>query len=107
MEFAANPSHEGLIREATALAGRFSLDYWREKDRTEAYPHEFVDAFAAAEWFGTIVPQEFGGKGLGVTEAALLLHAICATGAGTSGASPVHLAIFPPYPIVKHGTAAM
>ncbi len=107
MEFATSPAHDALVREATALASQFPLDYWREKDRTETYPHEFVDAFVAAGWFGTIVPREYGGRGLGVTEAALLLHAICATGAGTSGASPVHLAIFPPYPIIKHGSAAM
>jgi acyl-CoA dehydrogenase len=107
MDFATSPAHDALVREATELASRFSLDYWREKDHTEAYPDEFVDAFAAAGWFGTIVPVEYGGRGLGVTEAALLLHAICETGAGTSGASPIHLAIFPPYPIVKHGSAAM
>ena len=104
MNFAPDPAHEALARDATALAGRFSLDYWRECDRTESYPHEFVDAFAAAGWFGAIIPQEYGGRGWGVAEAALLLHAICATGAGTSGASPVHLAIFPPYPLIKHGS---
>jgi alkylation response protein AidB-like acyl-CoA dehydrogenase len=107
MDFATDPAHEALVREVTALAGRFTLDYWRAKDRDEAYPDEFVDAFAAAGWFGTIIPQAYGGRGLGVTEAALLLHAICASGAGTSGASPVHLAIFPPYPIVRHGSDAM
>lgn len=107
MDFAPKPVHDALVREVAALAGRFPLHYWREKDRTESYPTEFVDAFAGAGWFGTIIPAEFGGLGLGVTEAALLLHAICAAGAGTSGASPVHLAIFPPYPIIRHGSAAM
>jgi acyl-CoA dehydrogenase len=107
MDFAASPALDALVHDATALASRYGPDYWREKDRTEAYPHEFVDAFATAGWFGTIIPAEYGGRGLGVLEAALLLHAICATGAGTSGASPVHLAIFPPYPIIKHGSEAM
>lgn len=107
MDFALTPTQDAIVRDATALAGRFDLDYWRECDRTETYPHAFVDAFAAAGWFGTIIPQEYGGRGWGVTEAALLLHAICATGAGTSGASPVHLAIFPPYPLVKHGSPAL
>jgi acyl-CoA dehydrogenase len=107
MDFAPNPAHDALVREVSVLASQFPLTYWREKDRTEAYPSEFVDAFARAGWFGTIIPAEFGGRGLGVTEAALLLHAICATGAGTSGASPVHLAIFPPYPIIRHGSATM
>ncbi|HUY99484.1 MAG TPA: acyl-CoA dehydrogenase family protein [Thermomicrobiaceae bacterium] len=107
MDFGLTPDREALVREAAALAGRFSHDYWREKDRAEEYPGEFVGACAAAGWFGTIVPREYGGRGLGVTEAALLLHEICRAGAGTSGASPVHLAIFPPFPIIRHGSEAM
>ncbi len=107
MNFDHSAAHQAITAEATALASRFTLDYWRDLDRTETYPHEFVDAFAASGWFGTIIPAEYGGRGWGVTEAALLLHAICATGAGTSGASPVHLAIFPPYPLLKHGSPAL
>ena len=107
MDFATNPAHDEIVHEAAALAGRFSLDYWHTIDQTETYPDAFVDAFAGAGWFGTAIPTEYGGKGLGVTEAALLLHAICESGAGTSGASPIHLAIFPPIPIVTHGSAAM
>jgi alkylation response protein AidB-like acyl-CoA dehydrogenase len=107
MDFAPNPAHDEIVRQAREIAGQFSLDYWHEIDQTEAYPAAFVDAFAGAGWFGTAIPTAYGGKGLGVTEAALLLHAICESGAGTSGASPIHLAIFPPEPIVKHGSAAM
>lgn len=107
MDFGTHPSHEAVTRDAAELATRFTLDYWREMDRAESYPHEFVDAFATAGWFGTAIPTEYGGKGLGVTEAALLLHAICESGAGTSGASPIHLAIFPPLPIVRHGSERM
>jgi acyl-CoA dehydrogenase len=104
MDFSMDPAHQDLVAQVNALTERFPLDYWRERDRTETYPHEFVEAFAAAGWFGTIIPRAHGGLGLGVLEAGLLLHAICESGAGTSGASPVHLAIFPPYPIVKHGS---
>lgn len=107
MDFTPNPVHEEIVRQARELAGRFSLGYWYTIDQTEAYPDEFVDAFADAGWFGTAIPTQYGGKGFGVTEAALLLHAICESGAGTSGASPIHLAIFPPEPIVRHGSEAM
>jgi alkylation response protein AidB-like acyl-CoA dehydrogenase len=107
MNFAANPAHDEIVRQAREIADRFSLNYWYTIDQAEAYPEAFVDAFAEAGWFGTAIPTEYGGKGFGVTEAALLLHAICESGAGTSGASPVHLAIFPPEPIVKHGSDAM
>lgn len=104
MDFAASQSHQDVRDAAADIAAQFTLEYWRETDRDETYPHNFVDAFADAGWFGTIVPEAYGGRGLGVTEAGLLLHEICLSGAGTSGASPVHLAIFPPYPIIKHGS---
>lgn len=107
MDFGLTDAQQRLVDDVKALAGRFSLDYWREKDRSDSYPDEFVDAFAASGWFGTVVPAEFGGRGQGITDAALMLQAICASGAGTSGASPIHLAIFPPYPIIRHGSSSM
>ena len=59
--------------------------------------------FADAGWLGMIVPEAYGGSGLGVTEGALMLHEICAAGAGTSGASPIHFYLFTPMPLIKHG----
>ena len=73
MDFAPNPAHDALVREVSVLASQFPLTYWREKDRTEAYPSEFVDAFARAGWFGTIIPAEFGGRGL---QNALLVRSV-------------------------------
>ena len=64
-------------------------------------------AFAAGGWLGVIIPDAYGGAGLGVTEACLLLHEICAAGAGTSGASPIHFYVFPPMPLVKHASEAL
>ncbi|HET8631325.1 MAG TPA: acyl-CoA dehydrogenase family protein [Thermomicrobiales bacterium] len=107
MDAAEDARHEAIAREAAALCARFPLDYWRERDRTETYPDEFVAACVAAGWFGAIVPEAYGGRGWGVTEAGVLLRAVCESGAGTSGASPLHLAIFPPYPLVRHGSAAL
>jgi hypothetical protein len=95
---------ELIKKEVGALARTFSPDYWLEKDRKHEYPWEFVKAFAAGGWLGMIVPEEYGGSGLGVTEAALMLGEICAAGAGTSGASPVHFYMFPPMPVIKHGS---
>src|SRR5947207_1740899 len=107
MDFSRTPAQEALTHEAAELCARFPLDYWRAKDRDEAYPEEFVAACAAAGWLGGTIPREYGGRGWGVSEAALLLGEVCASGAGTSGASPVHLALFPPLPLVRHGSAAL
>ena len=96
-----------LRDEAGALARSFTLDYWLELDRTGSYPWDFVDAFAKQGWLGIIVPEEHGGAGLGLTEAALMLEQVAGSGAGISGASALHFHIFPPGPIVKHGSEEM
>ena len=107
MDFALTESQELIKKEVGALARQFSLDYWLDKDDKAEYPHEFVKAFADNGWLGIMIPEAYGGAGLGVTEAALMLHEICASGAGTSGASPIHFYVFPPTPIIKFGTDAM
>ncbi len=107
MDFAFTEQQELIRKEVAALARSFPLEYWRQKDHTGEYPWEFVKAFAAGGWLGMIIPEEYGGSGLGVTEASIMLHEICAAGAGTSGASPIHFYMFPPMPLVKHGSAAL
>lgn len=104
MNFDVSEEHQ-LIREQVAqLCERFDLEYWREADKKAAYPHDFFQAVAEAGWLGVAIPEEYGGSGLGIVEACILLEEICASGAGTTGASPVHFAIFPPMPVVKYGT---
>ena len=103
MDFRLTEQQELIRKEVASLARSFSLDYWLEKDRKAEYPLDWVKKFADAGWLGMIVPEEYGGGGLGVTEAALMLHEICAAGAGTSGASPIHFYLFPPMPLIKHG----
>jgi acyl-CoA dehydrogenase len=103
MDFALTEAHAEIRRQVAQLARGFGWEYWREKDRKAEYPTEFVRAFADAGWLGLVIPERYGGAGLGVTEAVLMLEAICASGAGLSGASPVHFAVFPPMPIIHHG----
>ena len=107
MDFALTEQQELIRKEVGTLARSFSPDYWLEKDRKAEYPWEFIRAFAEGGWLGAIVPEEYGGSGLGVTEASLVLHEICAAGAGTSGASPIHFYMFPPMPVIKHGAEAL
>lgn len=107
MDFALSELQRALYAEVLALTRRFAPEYWLERDTQASYPSEFLDACARQGWLGATVPVEYGGAGLGITEAALILHAICAGGAGTSGASPVHFYMFPPAPIIKFGSPAM
>jgi acyl-CoA dehydrogenase len=96
------------VREAARiLARKFPLSYWRECDKEAKYPWEFVKAFAQAGWLGILMPEEYGGMGLGLTEAAIMLQEITASGAGTSGGSAIGFYVFPPQPILRHGSEAM
>jgi alkylation response protein AidB-like acyl-CoA dehydrogenase len=101
-------SDRELVRKSSReLARRFDLDYWRQKDKKKEYPWEFVGAFAEAGWLGAMVPEEYGGLGLGLTEAAVMLSEVAYSGAGMSGASAVHFYIFPPGPVLRHGSEEM
>src|SRR5579859_3706398 len=105
MDFGLTPLQESVQREARTLAAQFPLDYWLAHDRAASYPWEFVRAFAAPGWLGALIPEAYGGAGLGLTEASLLLHAVGASGAGTSGAAAIHFYVFPLTPVIHHGSA--
>jgi acyl-CoA dehydrogenase len=93
--------------QSRRLADSFGLDYWRERDKTATYPWEFVKAFAEHGWMSIIVPEKYGGMGLGITEAAIMMEEVSASGAGLTGGSALHFYIFPPSPIVRHGSERM
>ncbi len=107
MEFSLTELQRSLREEVLALGRRFSLDWWLEHDRSGEYPWEFVHACAERGWLGAIVPEEYGGAGLGVSEAAVILHAVGESGAGLSGASAVHFYVFPVAPVIRHGSPAI
>ncbi|WP_168787873.1 acyl-CoA dehydrogenase family protein [Paraburkholderia aromaticivorans] len=93
-----------MIREsARALASRFDLDYWREHDTEGKYPTDFIQAFADGGWLGSMIPEEYGGMGLGMTAAATMLQEAAYFG-GSNGASAIHFYIFPPGPVIRHAS---
>jgi acyl-CoA dehydrogenase len=85
-----------LQEESLALARRFPLEYWHEADAESKYPTAFLRAFADQGWLGLTIPESYGGAGMGMIEASIVLHSVCLSGAGTSGASPIHFYYFPP-----------
>jgi acyl-CoA dehydrogenase len=93
------------IRDAVArLCTRFGDDYWLKHDTEGGFPHEFHQAMAEGGWLGVAMPEEFGGSGLGIAEAAVVMQAVAQSGAGFSGASAVHMNIFGLHPVVVFGT---
>jgi len=96
-----------MIREsARALASKFDLDYWYEHDSTKEYPWEFIKAFAEGGWLGSMIPEEYGGMGLGLEAAAVILQEAAYFG-GSNGASALHFYAFPPGPVIRHGSEEM
>ena len=96
-----------LIRDsARALAAKFDLDYWRRHDTDCEYPWDFINTFADAGWLGAMIPEEYGGMGAGLTAAAVMLHEAAYSG-GANAASALHFSIFPPGPVIRHGSEAM
>jgi acyl-CoA dehydrogenase len=98
---------EDIRRGVRDLAARFPDEYWAEHDERAEFPDEFYDAFAKAGWLGIAIPEEYGGGGLGILEASLLLEEVAASGAGMNGCSTMHLTIFGLNTIVKHGSEQM
>lgn len=107
MDFSPNPDHEAIRQSVRSLMSQFPDHYWLGKEERHEYPHEFYDEFARAGFLGVAIPEAYGGSGLGITEAGIVLNEVCASGAGLNGASAVHLSMFGINPVIKHGGEAM
>jgi acyl-CoA dehydrogenase len=86
------------------ICDRFGDEYWSARDTEQDFPHEFHKAMADAGWLGITMPEELGGAGLGVTEAALMMHTVASSAGGYSAASTLHLNLFGPHAVVVFGT---
>lgn len=107
MDFHPQPEHEAIRTAIRSLMTDFPDEYWAEKDQTHKFPWEFYEAMAAGGWLGTAIPQEYGGSGLGVSEAGIVLSEVAASGATMNGASAIHISMFGINPVIKHGHEAM
>ena len=104
MDFKFTAQQEQIREAVWRLCEGFGPDYWLDRDNTGEFPEDFYQALAKDGWLGIAMPEEFGGSALGIAEGCVLMEAIAESGAGLSGASAVHINIFGPHPIVKHGT---
>jgi acyl-CoA dehydrogenase len=106
MDFAPTPE-QLAVRDAVArVCARFGDDYWLARDREGGFPFELHRALADDGWLGICIPEAYGGSGLGIAEAAVMMQAIAESGAGMAGASAVHMNIFGLNPVVVFGSDA-
>ena len=104
MDFSDDTEHQPIRDAIRAICARFPDEYWAEADATHTFPWAFYEAMATGGWIGIAIPAEFGGGGAGITEAAIILEEVAASGACMNGASSIHLSIFGMHPVVRHGS---
>jgi acyl-CoA dehydrogenase len=104
VDFSLSAEQQEIGRAVERICARFDDAYWLARDREGGFPHDFHRAFAADGWLGIALPQDYGGAGLGILEAAVMMQAVAESGAGLSGASALHMNIFGLNPVVVFGT---
>jgi acyl-CoA dehydrogenase len=103
MDFSLTPEQERIREAIGKLCSRFPDEYWLQRDKAGGFPVDFHQACAKDGWLGVAMPEAYGGAGLGISEAAVMMQAIAESGAGFSGASAVHMNIFGLNPVVVFG----
>src|SRR5271169_956866 len=102
MDFDLSESQKEIRAAVAALCARFGNEYWRSCDEKNAYPDEFVKTLSEAGWLAELIPQEYGGAGLGMLEASLILEEINRSG---GNAVACHAQMYTMASILKHGSA--
>ena len=92
--------HDSVVR----VCRDFDDHYWSAADEEARFPEEFYRAMADNGWLGITMPEDVGGANLGVTEAAIMMHAVASSGGAQAAASSLHINMFGPHAIVVHGT---
>ncbi|MCA3271722.1 MAG: acyl-CoA/acyl-ACP dehydrogenase [Roseomonas sp.] len=106
MQYSTTEAQQELRAQILKLCADFGDDYWLKIDQEARFPEEFYRAVAAGGWLGIAMPEEFGGAGLGISEATVMMQAVAESGACMSGASAIHMNIFGLNPVVVFGTPA-
>ena len=104
MDFGLSEQQVAIEEGVKKVCAGFDDDYWTQAEEQGRFPVEFHRAMADGGWLGITMPEELGGAGLGVTEAAIMMHAVAAGGGGQSAASALHINLFGPHAVVVHGT---
>ena len=104
MDFSFTEAQQEIREAILKICARFGDDYWLRKDRDGGFPNEFHRAIADGGWLGIAMPEAYGGSGLGITEAAVMMQAVAESGAAFSGASALHMNIFGLNPVIVFGT---
>lgn len=104
MDFELTEQQAAIDEGVRRVCAGFDDVYWTKCDEQAQFPEEYYRAMADGGWLGITMPERFGGSGLGVTEAAVMMQAVTSSGGGYSAASAIHINMFGPHAVVVHGT---
>lgn len=104
MDFTPSPEQADILATVEAICGRYGLDYWARCDAEESFPDAFFREMVEGGFTAMTLPEAYGGSGLGLSTAALVMQAIAQSGAGMNGASTVHSYVFIPEAIALHAS---
>jgi acyl-CoA dehydrogenase len=104
MDFRDNEDHVAIAEAIRAICSRFDDDYWAGCEQGHEFPWDFYKLMAEGGWLGIAMPEEYGGGGRGITEAAIVLKEVAASGAAMNGCSALHLTVFGLNPVVRFGS---
>lgn len=104
MDMSGFTEEQLTVRDAIQrICAQFPNEYWQQHDQTETDPKELHAALAADGWLGIALPEAFGGAGLGISEATMMLQTISQSGAGMAGAQSIHANVYATQPLAKFG----
>ena len=103
MDFSISEHEDSIVTAVDNVCARFDDNYWSACDQEHRFPWDFYAAMAAGGWVGIAIPEQYGGGGQGITEAALVLNRVAASGAAMNGSTALHLTMFGLNPVVKFG----
>lgn len=102
--FMLTGEQRAIVDGVGAVCKRFGDDYWAKCEKEEHFPKEFHRAMADDGWLGVTMPEQYGGAGLGIKEAALVMHTVASNGGAMAAASSIHMNMFGPHPMLVHGS---
>ena len=103
MNFELSEQQDSIREAIERICAQFDDQYWFDRDHDGRFPEELYRALADDGWLGMCISEEYGGAGLGVTEAAIMMQAIAQSGGGMSAASAVHINLFGLNPVAVFG----
>ena len=94
-----------IVESVQKICDQYDDDFWLKKDQNKEFPAEFHAAMAESGWLGITMPTDYGGAGLGVTEAALMMHSVGRSAGAFAACSTIHINLFGPHAIIKYGSS--